>query len=320
MRLDEATEGDSGLTLSETLQDLKFVHVFPHVNTTSSAPADGGAQAGEGGGKPEEVVLTCTLEALQKQVPRRVATFAQKQTLLKHLKAAAATVAAVEAKLAKLELPTAEEQAIFDSATALGDKIEWVQHQMEAHIEAGQLSKTEQEGLVAQLSAKLKEADAAIAAATAEGKAARAEKLAAARAALVAKRDAAAAVKPVAQAVKFEKELRQLRVQLAELEKIEAARGLQSLETIKKLREKPGIEQQLADIYAANKGWFEDSEAFEKRMKAAGKAPAAGAGGAANPSGGGAPGGFVTPKSTAAKPKAGPAKTATSNPWAALGA
>ena len=306
--------------MNASLQDLKFVHVFPHVNTISSAPADGGAQAGECGGKPEEVVLTCTLEALQKQVPRRVATFAQKQTLLKHLKAAAATVAAVEAKLAKLESPTAEEQAIFDSATALGDKIEWVQHQMEAHIEAGQLSKTEQEGLVAQLSAKLKEADAAIAAATAEGKAARAEKLAAARAALVAKRDAAAAVKQVAQAVKFEKELRQLRVQLAELEKIEAARGLQSLETIKKLREKPGIEQQLADIYAANKGWFEDAESFEKRMKAAGKAPAAGAGGAARPSGGGAPGGFVTPKSTAAKPKAGPAKTATSNPWAALGA
>ena len=294
------------------------MHVFPRVNTTSSSPEDGGAAAGEAAGKPEVVVLTCSLEALQKQVPRRVATFTQKQALLKHLKGAAATVAACEAKLAKLETPTAEEQATFDTAAGLGEKMEWVTQQMEAHIEGGQLSKTEQEGLLAQLNTKLSEADAAIAAATAEGKTARAEKLAAARAVLVAKRDAAAAVKPVAHAVKYEKELRQLRTQLAELEKIEAARGLQSLETIKKLREKPGIEQQLADIYTANRGWFEDTEAFEKRMKAAGKAPAGGAAAAAKPAAGAA-GGFVTPKNVAAKPKAAGGKTATSNPWAALG-
>ena len=294
------------------------MHVFPRVNTTASSPPDGGAVAGEAGVKPEEVVLTCSLEALQKQVPRRVATFTQKQALLKHLKAAAATVGACEAKLAKLETPTTEEQATFDTAVGLGEKIEWVAQQMEAHIESGQLSKTEQEGLLAQLNAKLAEADAAISAATAEGKAARAEKLAASRAALVAKRDAAAAVKPIAHAVKYEKELRQLRAQLAELEKIEAARGLQSLETIKKLREKPGVEQQLADIYAANRGWFEDADAFDKRMKAAAKAPAGGAAAAAKPAAG-APGGFVTPKTVAAKPKAGGVKAATSNPWAALG-
>jgi hypothetical protein len=307
--------------LDKRPQDLKFVHVFPRLSTTSSSPADGGATEGGAGGKPEEVVLACSVESLQKQVPRRVATFTQKQALLKHLKAAAATVAACEAKLAKLESPTAEEQATFDTSIALGEKIEWVQHQMEAHIEAGQLSKAEQEGIVAQLNVKLTDADAAMSAATAEGKTARAEKLATARAALLAKRDAAAAVKPVAQAVKYEKELRQLRVQLAELEKIEAARGLQSLETIKKLREKPGIEQQLADIYAANRGWFEDADVFEKRMKAAGKAPAGGAATAAKPSGSGpgASGGFVTPKNIAAKPKAAAGKTATSNPWAALG-
>ena len=301
-------------------QDLKFVHVFPRVNTVAAEPASGADGGGEQTADPATLVLTCTLEVLQKQVPRRCVSFTQKQALLKILKSASSTIAGCEMKLAKLETPTDEEQRVFDTAVALSDKITWVQQQMEAQVEAGQLTKSEQDTVVAQLAAKLSEADAAIAAATAEGKPSKAEKVQAARAGIVAKKEAVLAVKPITHAVKYEKELKQLKAQLAELEKIEAARGLQTLDTIKKLREKPGIEQQIADIYAANRGWFEDPEAFEKRMRAASKPVAAAAKPAGSAGGGASAGnGFITQKGGAAKAKASTGKTATSNPWAALG-
>ena len=304
------------------------MHVFPKVDTSASAAAAAAAAAEAGAGAaastPEAQCLSCTLEALQKLVPRRVASFAQKRALLAHLKAAAATCAGVEAKLAALEAPGADEQATYDAAVALPDKLTWLAAAMEAQIDAGQLTKAEQEAVLAQLAAKMEEAERGAAAARAEGKEARAGKLDAARATLAAKRGAVAALKPIAQPVKFEKELRQLRAQLAELEKIEACRGLQPLETVKKLREKPNIEASIRDIEDSNRGWFEDPEAFAKRMRAAAKPLAAAAkpaGGASGGGGGGAAsaGGFATQRGAPAKGAKPAGKVSSANPWSLLG-
>lgn len=172
---------------------------------------------------------------------------------------------------------------------------------------------------MAQLDAKLAEATKAADAAAAEGKDAKATKLRAACDTLAAKRAAAAALKPITIPFKYDAELRRLKAQLAELEKIEAARGLQSLDTIKKLRDKPSVEAHIAEIEAANRGWFEEPEAFEKRLKAALKAPGSGgAPKAASGGGGGAAGGFSAPKGGGAKPAKPAAKMGVSNPWAAL--
>ncbi len=302
------------------------MHVFPKLDTSAAAAAQAAAAAEadstSAAATPEAQVLTGSLEAFQKVVPRRVAAFAQKRALLALLKSAQATCASVEAKMAALEAPTAEEQATYDTAVALPDKLAWLASQMEAQIDAGQLTKSEQEAVLAQLTSKMAEADAGAKAARADGKEARAAKLEAARATLAAKHAAAAAVKPITQAVKYEKELRTLRAQLADLEKIEACRGLQPLETVKKLREKPNIEQSIREIEDANRGWFEDPEAFAKRMRAAAKplAPAANKGGA---SGGGNPpmtaGGFSTQRGAAAKPGKAAAKVSSGNPWSLLG-
>lgn len=174
--------------------------------------------------------------------------------------------------------------------------------------------------MLAQLSAKMAEAAAGADAARGEGKEARAAKLDAARVALGAKHAATAALRPIAQPVRFEKELKKLTAQLAELEKIEACRGLQPLETVKKLREKPGIEASIREIEDANRGWFEEPEAFAKRMRAAAKPsasqqtkPSAAAGNPAMTAG------FSTQKGAAAKPGKAAAKVSSGNPWALLG-
>ena len=303
------------------------MHVFPKLDTSAAAAAQAAAAAeadsSTAAATPEAQVLTGSLEAFQKLVPRRVAAFAQKRALLALLKAAQATCASVEAKMAALEAPTAEEQATYDTAVALPDKLAWLAAQMEAQIDAGQLTKSEQEAVLAQLTSKMAEADAGAKAARAEGKEARAVKLEAARATLAAKHAAAAAVKPITLAVKYEKELRTLRGQLAELEKIEACRGLQPLETVKKLREKPNIEQSIREIEDANRGWFEDPEAFAKRMRAAAKPLAQGGANKGGASGGSNPpmtaGGFSVQRGAAAKPGKAAAKVSSGNPWSLLG-
>jgi len=297
------------------------VHVFPHVDTTAAeaaAAAEAASRAAPESVPPEELVLLCAPEALEKHFPRRLASFAQKQALLKLLRAAAARCAACEAALAALTPLTDTDQAFYERAVALPEKIALLQAAMEAQVTAGGLTRVEQEGVLAQLKDKADEAQAAASAAVQEGKAVKADKLVALHASLVARRDAVSAIKAIAPAVKHEKELRALRAQLAELEKIEACRGLQPLETVRKLRDKPGVIEQIDAIYAANKGWFEDEEAFQKRMKAAGKPSSATA--AKAPTGGGAPSSvFSAPKQAAARPKASAAKTGTSNVWAALG-
>ncbi len=184
------------------------MHVFPAVDTSAAdaaAAAAAAAGAAPSAAPAEEQVLTCTLEALQKAAPRRLVSFSQKQALLRHLKAAAARVADCEAKLARLETLTDDGQRLYDTATSLAEKTTWVTAQMEAQLEAGQLTKAEQEAVLSQLAAKVSDAQAAAAAAKAEGKDAKAQKLDGVLATMLARRDAVAGAKPVTHAVKYEK-------------------------------------------------------------------------------------------------------------------
>ena len=59
--------------------------------------------------------------------------------------------------------------------------------------------------------------------------------------------------------VKNAKEITQIKRKLAELDKIENAKGLQSLETLKKLNAKPELEKQLKKLEGENDGWFMDA-------------------------------------------------------------
>jgi len=299
-------------------QDLKFVHVFPRVDTSAAAAAAAEAAAAEAGPAatpPSVQVLTATPEQLVKLVARRCPTLSQKKALLKLLKEAAAGVEAAEAKLARLEALSEEEQTRYDSTVSLPEKLTWLSGVMEAQLGAGPLTKSEQEEALSALAAKAAEATAAAAAAREGNNTARAEKLEAAAAALTARRAACAAVVAAPVPVKHAKDYAAYRAQLAELEKIEGTRGLVPLETLKKLRDKPAVEAALKAIEEANRGWFEDPAAFEKRMKAVAKPPAPKPAAAA----GGSSGGFsaVSGRNAAPKPKAA-GQLKGSNPWSML--
>ena len=312
----------------DTDKDLMFVHVFPRVDTSAAEAAAKEASAASAASSPlppAEQALTLSLEALQKVVPRRVGTLSQKQALLAVLKAASARCAEAEEKLARLETLPAELQAHYDSVVSLPEKQSWLTAQMDAQAQGGLLTKAEQEKVLAQLAAKLTEASAQLATASAEGKAGRVAALEAGIAKLKERQTNAAALTPVpGVAVKFEKDLKAITRTLAELEKIEACRGLQPLETVKKLRAKPELLAQVEQIREANRGWFEDPEDFEKRMAKAAKAPetartggGAGAGSKAYPGAGSND--FKQPKSAINQQRAQVAAIKNANGFAALG-
>merc|ERR1719331_1355362 len=66
-------------------------------------------------------------------------------------------------------------------------------------------------------------------------------------------------IPPWKRPVKNAKEIAQIKRKLAELEKIENAKGLQSVETLKKLNAKPELEKQIQRLEADNEGWFMDA-------------------------------------------------------------
>merc|ERR1719201_2105293 len=66
-------------------------------------------------------------------------------------------------------------------------------------------------------------------------------------------------IAPWKRPIKNAKEIAQIKRKLTELEKIETARGLQSVETLKKLNAKPELEKQIQRLEADNEGWFMDA-------------------------------------------------------------
>ena len=148
-------------------------------------------------------------------------SFAQKRALLKILREAEASVASMEARMARLELLSEAEQTVYDTVQALPEKIKWLYEQMEAMVArarvrrrrrsrraalrcvcaraqtAGELTAAERDVVSEQYSNRIEELEGQEAALRAEGKTAKADKCAAAAEAVKAKRTALAAITPV---------------------------------------------------------------------------------------------------------------------------
>lgn len=110
----------------DTDKDLKFIHVFPRVDTSASeadASADAAAAAeASRAANPEWSCLTLGLDQFKKTVDKKVASFQQKQTLLRLLKAKAQQVQEFEERISNRGALNAEEQKLYENAVDLQDK------------------------------------------------------------------------------------------------------------------------------------------------------------------------------------------------------
>ena len=160
-------------------KDLKFVHVFPRVDTAAAAAAEAGDSASADAMSPSQLLLFSELPIFQRMVAAKTPSFAQRKRVLDVLKQAKSDYAALEAKLAALEALNEREQQLLDEldTDALDEKQKWLAKEMEAMVAAGQLSKEEKAMVLEQLHTKLEAVETQIALAESEGKEKRAAKL-----------------------------------------------------------------------------------------------------------------------------------------------
>ncbi len=244
----------------DTDKDLKYLHVFPRVDI-AAAGDDGGAGAGAAGledRSPEMQCVSCSFEEFRDLVAMNVPSFSQKRALLKRMKVMTAALEQLEKMLVEQRVLTEQEQEMYDSMVDVSDKVEYLNKELEKMVTKGRLTKGEQKQMVDDFARKMEELDVMSAAAETEGKAKRRDALLARKDDIAKKADAIAECKPIVYTVAHEKEMNDLRADIAALAKLENSGKLLKGDDLAKLAKKPRLEERLALLEGEDKGWFED--------------------------------------------------------------
>eukprot|EP00913_Durusdinium_trenchii_P001637 g1514.t1 len=253
----------------DTNKNLKFVHVFPKLMEEAATAArpegeEEAAEAPRGAPKtPEELLLQSDEADFTRYLQTHLVTYAQKQKLLELLKHRIAALEEIEGKMSRLEKMTSEEEQLFE-AEQLESKIALTKEE---------LSKAE-----------------------ADGKSKKAQALSEHLEVMHSTRSSIKSAEPAPlPPLKHGEQIRKLRLKLAELAQLEKDkrgcsgrmccpllpqnRGNYSLDELKRLGERPELQEAVEELERRAKGWLESDEVFEERLQAnlrlGGKAKAA---------------------------------------------
>jgi myosin heavy subunit len=263
--------------------------------------------------------VSCSFEEFRDLVAMNVPSFSQKRALLKRMKVMTAALEQLEQMLVEQKSLTEQEQEMYDAMVDVSDKVEYLNKELEKMVAKGRLTKGEQKQMMDDFAKKMEELDVMSAAAEAEGKAKRRDALLAKKDEIADKANAVAECKPIVYTVAHEKEMNDLRAEIAALSKLENSGKLLKGDDLSKLAKKPRLEERLAQLEGEDKGWFEDecrdvlfTPSAVKKAPAKKKAAASGAGGG---------GWLVTAakKSGSARPAGGAKAAGPANPFALLG-
>jgi hypothetical protein len=314
----------------DTDKDLKFLHVFPHVTAKAKEAGDEDEGFWPDGDEfdeimadsPEAICRSVSLDELEDYVKYNVKKFSQKRVLLMKLKGFREDFEALEEKMINSgqELTPREDQ-IYNSSVELSEKIEWVSASLEKMVNDGKLTKGEVALVRDQLTEKLRSLEGELSKAKADGKAKKQAKIEEAIAKVEEKKESLSGRKPIVYAIKHGPEIRRLRLELAQIAKLEGTGGnqLKDVQTLKKIGQKEKLQEELDYLMAENMGWFETKGSIEEMM------PSGVAGKNAKPkakaSGSSGGGGWATkaPKKGGNKSKASKPSNASSNPFDLLG-
>jgi hypothetical protein len=259
----------------DTNKNLKFIHVFPRV---APPEAGGGAEEGaegeeeeEGERDPADVLAECELEDFQRIVTSHVITYASKKRLLDAIKARLAKLDEAERKLIEREPLDDELQALYDklSADGLKQKVQVLAVELQAMIDAAELTSEERAAVLEQLDGKLEALQTELAKAEADGKAKMKAKLEENREKLKSQRAKVSESKPAPLSpLKYATEIQKLTGKLATIARIEkSSSGKFTLDELKKIGERPEIEEAISVYKERSRSWFESDEEFGRRYQ-----------------------------------------------------
>eukprot|EP00931_Biecheleriopsis_adriatica_P076627 TRINITY_DN50316_c0_g1_i1.p1 TRINITY_DN50316_c0_g1~~TRINITY_DN50316_c0_g1_i1.p1 ORF type:complete len:408 (+),score=134.03 TRINITY_DN50316_c0_g1_i1:60-1283(+) len=308
----------------DTNKNLKFVHVFPKLGGEVPDASGGGyeeAEEEEAPSTPEDLLFRSDEKEFLRLVQTHLTTYAQKKKLLELLKQRISALEAIEQKMTRMERLEASEEALFNDVGSeeLKEKCKVLTSELQTMIDAGQLTAAEKADFLEQLDGKLALLGEEIKKAEADGKAKKVQALTQQRDTMQKTRTAAKEADPVSlPALKNGAQIRELRVKLADLARIEkASKGNYTMDELRRLGERPEIEEAVQELESRARGWLESDEVFQQRLEANLRAgPAKKSTGGGRGSGGG---GYTAVTGGARAPKAKAGGPSTRNGFAALG-
>ena len=243
----------------DTGQNLKYLIVFPHVkcaNQKSEEAASDASPSGLNTSSKEYIVSACELSTFQEIVASKTQSWSQRKRLLKVIQDAKATFDALEQKLIQGSLLTPDEQALYDANSGCDQaKVTWLQAEIKAMVDNGNLTKDEKAQLVETLSGNVKSLEAEIAQCAGEGKDKRVEVLTAKRNTVQQRLQAVEAAPPIIHHLKHGNEIQRCVVELQPLYALEEkgrAMAL-TLADLRTLEAKGDLEQKISQLEAASR-------------------------------------------------------------------
>lgn len=265
----------------DTGKNLKTVVVFPHVDGESTTgDVEGGMESlSMGGGpvlpesSPEHSIAFASQNVFERMLTSKCQTWTQK-------KGAITAIDTIKTKLEELEqklmtgTPLSDpEQSFYDavSATVLEEKLAFVKGELQQQVDDGKLTVGERKALLEQVSERLSHLAEEKGQAETDGKAKRVQNLTNAIAKAEERKEKLEKI--VAKSpppLKHEADIEKLRKELGPLLPLEeASKGrLLSVKETQALGRKQELDDEIAQLEEASRGWFEEDESFQSRARA----------------------------------------------------
>jgi hypothetical protein len=265
----------------DTGKNLKTVVVFPIIleessgggDTTSSGQGGGGLDSFFEKGSPDEMIALSSKTVFESMVKSQCPSWSQKKECITALSAIKEKLAQPEQKLLNGTPLTDGEQSFYDSvsSTVLDEKLEFVKESMYKQVDGGVITSKEKKQLLSQVTERLEKVNHEIDEAEKAGQAKKVGKMKGVLEKAEARKDKLskiAAKQP--HRLKHEAEISALRVDLLPLLHLQdAGKGkLLSLKETQNLARKEEILEEIEELQAKSRGWFEDEESFVARIEA----------------------------------------------------
>jgi hypothetical protein len=238
----------------DTGKNLFFVHIYPpYFSSKGASEGDTGAtghSAEEGSITPENLCISCSLDAFREACAHKICSWSQKRQLMKCMQDTQLRTREIEGKMSRLEQLTDEEQLLYDMVQDVEEKQQWLASDIKSMVDAGSLTAQEREQALSQIDAKL---------ASSKGEQQKR---------LQARKDHIKAIHPMEGQIKHQQEIEKIAIQLARIDKLENIRGrLLTMAEVKEAGLKEELQERLMDLEQDSMGWFNDEKAFHEQLE-----------------------------------------------------
>jgi hypothetical protein len=271
-------------------QNLIYLHVFPEIVVTSKSAGPAEDAEAEAAitfnmDAPPVRCIACEVFDFKKLADSKFPSWLQRRRVLQLLQDAIKQIDAMEAKMVARVALTPVEQAKYDMASRqnLEEKVTLLQGLMKEQVSGGLLTSSERDIVLSEMESRLKTLDEEAAHALAEGHEKAAGQLKQQHNNLTARRDgvkeAFRTTAAVTRPVRSIADIKQARLQIARLDKLEATltqglapgqKPLSAAELLSRRTEvdtRPSIQDKLNVLQSDARFWFELEDEFESRVK-----------------------------------------------------